>query len=363
MKSTYFPALTGIRAIAAFMVFIHHYNPFNKAVFGEATFDFFSEFHVGVTVFFVLSGFLITHRYFEFDKINFRQYLINRFARIYPMYFIITTITFLLYIIHHLDLNIKFLGLYILNISFLKGYFDEFKFSGIAQGWSLTVEEFFYFAAPVFFIFIKKSKIFLLILPLLILLFGFYLVFLFGDLNFYGFMKNDGFMLDYTFFGRVMEFFTGIALSLIVQKSHSFNTKYITFFGIMAIMISIYCLSVLKVGNGFGTDCILGKIINTFLLPLFGIAPLFFGLIYEKTIVSKVLESRLFVLLGKSSYIFYLIHMGVFAIAFKKVSDNTVFLFLMLNIISIVLYKYIETPINSFIRKKANNHTIAILNK
>ena len=56
MKSnTYLPALTGVRAIAAFMVFFHH---FNQASFPYPIYRVLNEFHTGVTVFFVLSGFL-----------------------------------------------------------------------------------------------------------------------------------------------------------------------------------------------------------------------------------------------------------------------------------------------------------------
>lgn len=89
-----YPALTGIRAIAAYMVFIHHYNFFSISVFGLEIHNFFAEFHVGVTIFFVLSGFLITNRYYLDNNFNFKNYLIKKFSRIYPMYFILTTLSF-----------------------------------------------------------------------------------------------------------------------------------------------------------------------------------------------------------------------------------------------------------------------------
>ena len=76
-ENKYLPALTGIRIIAAYMVFFHHYNPINKDFFGIVIYNFFTELHVGVTLFFVLSGFLITHRYYDFSKINYKQYLLK----------------------------------------------------------------------------------------------------------------------------------------------------------------------------------------------------------------------------------------------------------------------------------------------
>ena len=65
-----FDSLTSIRAVAAFMVYLHHFNPF----IGIKTLyigDFISEFHIGVTIFFVLSGFLISYNYLG-KKINIR---------------------------------------------------------------------------------------------------------------------------------------------------------------------------------------------------------------------------------------------------------------------------------------------------
>ena len=91
-----YPALTGVRAIAAYMVFIHHNDIFKENIFGKLIHDFFTEFHVGVTIFFVLSGFLICNRYFEDENFNFKNYFVKRLARIYPMYFILTTITFII---------------------------------------------------------------------------------------------------------------------------------------------------------------------------------------------------------------------------------------------------------------------------
>ena len=90
-----FPALTGVRAVAAFMVYMHHFNPFKTEIVGKNIHYFFDGFHIGVTLFFVLSGFLIAHRYFDDVDFEFKSYLQKRIARIYPMYFILTSATFI----------------------------------------------------------------------------------------------------------------------------------------------------------------------------------------------------------------------------------------------------------------------------
>ncbi|SFA88597.1 Peptidoglycan/LPS O-acetylase OafA/YrhL, contains acyltransferase and SGNH-hydrolase domains [Flavobacterium swingsii] len=348
----YFSALTGVRAIAAFMVYFHHFNPINKNIFGQGVYDFFSELHIGVTLFFVLSGFLIAYRYYNLENINFKEYMINRFARIYPMYFLLTTITFLFFAILHAQYSFSDFKIYFLNITFLRGFFNDFKFTGVGQGWSLTVEEIFYIIAPLLFIVVKKSKLFLLALPILILMTGFLLVYIFQDYSFYGLMKTQDFMLDFTFFGRCIEFFIGISLAIFIKKFENLNFRVITYFGLFSICFFVFLLSILKVGDGYGTDCMFGKIINTLLLPLFGIAPLFIGLIFEKTLISKILESRLFQILGKSSYVFYLIHMGIFVAVLNKIGENYIFHFVSLNIIAIILYQCLELPVNNYLRTK-----------
>lgn len=65
MKKVYFPNLNGLRFVAAFMVIIHHVEQF-KNLFGLENIFHKSPFisivgKLGVILFFVLSGFLITY--------------------------------------------------------------------------------------------------------------------------------------------------------------------------------------------------------------------------------------------------------------------------------------------------------------
>ncbi|WP_432671472.1 acyltransferase family protein [Flavobacterium sp. SM2513] len=352
MKTAHFPALTGIRILAAYMVYIHHFNPFQENDFGANVHYFFDSFHVGVTLFFVLSGFLIANRYYDTVDFSFKSYLQKRFARIYPMYFILTTLTF---IIGYLSAkSYGGFGLYFLNISFLRGFFDDLKFSGIAQGWTLTVEEMFYFLAPLFFVLLKKSKSFLLILPIGFILLGVLLVQIFESHDLHGLMANINFMAGYTFFGRAFEFFVGIGLALVLKYNFTSNFKFFTLVGIIGIVISLYLLSILEMQPETTTSMVLKNTVNTVVLPLFGILPLYFGLIKEKTILSNVLRSDLFVLLGKSSYVFYLIHIGFIRNGLTTISSNYIFLFLSLNVIAVILFLFIEKPLNHYFRRNLN---------
>jgi len=351
MSKVNFPALTGIRIVAAYMVYLHHFNPFYKEKFGSDIHYFFDSFHIGVTIFFVLSGFLIAYRYYDLKKFKFYNYMRNRFARVYPMYFLLTTITFIFGYFFNKDY--ESIKTYLLNITFLRGFFDDLKFTGIPQGWTLTVEESFYFLAPLFFILIKFRKIALIIIPICFVLIGLLLVQIFENVDFYGFLTNVNFVLGYTFFGRIAEFFVGIFLALIVMKDFKFeiNFKFFTIIGVLGILISVYLLSILESVPQTEIIMFQKNAVNSLLLPIFGIMPLFYGLITEKTLISKLLSSRLMILLGQSSYVFYLIHLGFFRTALKEFSNNYFFIFITLNMIAVVLYLFVEKPLNRFFRK------------
>ncbi len=370
----FFNELTGIRAIAAYMVFLHHYNFFfSEQRFGSFIHSFVGEFHVGVTIFFVLSGFLICYRYYDDIKLKNKKWIVNyiqnRVARIYPIYFLATTATFAMIFIHSSHLNIAGLNfpivpyggqgisvhhdiiLYILNITFLRGFFDGIHFTGAGQGWSLTVEECFYICAPFIFYFSKKVK---LIIPLLVIFFtGLLLWFIFKNINFYGFFGNLRFELYFTFFGRCFEFFVGIKLALIFKNKYEdrvskFNYK--TLIGTLYIAICISIMALIKGDKDFSSETLGGIAINNFVLPI-GIAILFLGLITETTYISRILKSKIFVLLGKSSYSFYLIHVAIINLVVAKITHSTLIIFLITTIVSIIVFKFIEEPCNKYIRK------------
>lgn len=350
MSKQIFPALTGVRALAAYMVFLHHYNPINETNFPILN-KFVGQFHIGVSIFFGLSGFLIAYRYMDSKNFHFGRYMVNRVARVYPIYFILTTITFLGTWYYQQQQSFDW-ALYGMNISFLRGFFDDLKFTGIAQGWSLTVEETFYFSAPLFFLLLRKSKYFLIILPVAILTIGFGIVYFFGNSLSFGFFSTNNFLLEYTFLGRVFEFFIGISIVFVMKKSQQLSKSgWLTYGGIVAMTICIYLMSILD-NDGAASDKIPSYFVYLLFLPLLGIAPLLFGLIQEKTVVQSLFSNKVAVLLGKSSYAFYLVHMGIFKFKLDTMTDNLWVIFIVLNILAIGIYLFLEKPLNRIIRAR-----------
>lgn len=350
-QKAYYPALTGLRALAAYMVFFYHANPFQTRGWQRPVYLFTNDLHVGVSLFFVLSGFLIYTRYAEESETNkswLIRYLQNRFARIYPLYFVVLVTLMAITVYHQggLSLNSELLFTYFTNFTLLQGFFDELKFTGIMQAWSLTVEECFYLLIP--FILLWKKKYSLFILPVLFALTGLLCVLIFQNIHFYGFFSDIHFMAEYTFFGRCFEFFAGIGLAIFIKRAdvtqrHSANYTYLSIIAFLGLIIAV---SLFGENGSPGTDRPFGLAIHQLLLPIAEIA-LFYGLIREKTWLQKILASRLFEITGKSSYAFYLIHAGYFyEVVYYHISKNVVVIFIVMNLIAIALYYVVEKPLH-----------------
>jgi peptidoglycan/LPS O-acetylase OafA/YrhL len=351
----YFPPLTGIRAIASIIVYLAHFNPFTGPAFGKYLPAFVHEFHIGVTMFFVLSGFLIFYRYgdsFDRKSISLHNYFINRFARIYPMYFILTVWTFLPFVCHCLFRTPVFL----LNISFLRGFFDEYRGTGDPSGWSLTVEEMFYALVPLMVI--ASKKIPYLLQAALFLSFGVLLTAIFSHIPFHGFFGSFQLLFEFTFFGRCFEFYTGILLAIYVKKRSAVHfppgRPFCTATGIVWIILCISGLAVntqVHLHSQPGLFLLIETLINNFLLPP-GIALLYYGLIKERSLVQRLLGTTPFLTLGKSSYVFYLIHVPFFAYFYFKFGERPLPVFLIIELIAWLMYICMEKPLNNLIRRK-----------
>jgi peptidoglycan/LPS O-acetylase OafA/YrhL len=361
-RTNYYPVLTGLRALAAYSVFLLHFNPFSAKDVGwdSLFFALFNELHIGVAVFFTLSGFLIAFRYydkdFEFNRNWFIRYFQNRVARIYPMYFLLTTLTFTVMSIGAYAFDG---GLFLANITFVRGFFDDWRFTGIGPGWSLTVEECFYFSAPLMFMLSRKIKLYqqaLILISIGAALVG--VSQLTGAYHWAGFFGSFRNVMVYTFFGRCVEFIVGIHLAVMfrrfISSPLSFSSGYFTLLGNIWIATCLAGMAAFKtpdLAQGLMHPC--GIVINNLFLPL-GVAALFWGLLTEKTFLRTFLETPLMELLGKSSYVFYLIHFGVISTFLHGYFSERALLpmFIALNIVSVILFKYIEEPLNHWIRRQ-----------
>ncbi len=329
-----------MRYVAALMVFVHHLAPRH---FHPLINNFIIELQAGVPVFFTLSGFLICHRYYQDAATGnigwFKKYLVNRFARIYPVFFIVT-------VVNCLYRDVDSIG-FILNISMLHGFFSNYVFNPLPQTWSLTVEATFYIFIPLIFYLFRK-KIPVILQAFLFLALGAILTYATSKTTMFGFFKDINFMLVLTFFGRCFEFLSGVYLCLLISKNKEIIAPQINFTWLSAFLLPALIVFISLVG---GLNSYKGIFLHNIFLPV-TVCGLIYGLITEHTLIRTFLSGKIMDLLGKSSYCFFLFHVGFIHSFFNKyIISNLLIELIFTTTLSVFAFKFLEEPLNRKIKK------------
>ncbi len=356
LKQQRFDSLTGLRAVAAAMVFVYHNRKFWYGWLPDPLMLFLNEFYLGVSVFFVLSGFVIGYTYHEKplqENTSYLKYILVRLARIFPLYLIIVTAEFF-------RTGFPPAKEMVVAYSLTQGYFEEYNINWLPQSWSLTVELCFYFVAPVFFFSLKKNltKTFFLLLVLLGIAIGIGQLLNHLHWNKAGFLANPLTVLNSTFFGRFFEFGCGLFLAQVIlgirKAGWVLKIKHQTLLGAVAGLFSIFLIALFqKQLYTTGGEAIGGAVIRN---TLFAFSMMIFinGLITERTWISRLLSTKLLVVLGNASFIFYLAHLKVvnnFLWNWHIFPDRN---FTLLWLVSIAAYFLIEKPLYELMKKGVN---------
>jgi peptidoglycan/LPS O-acetylase OafA/YrhL len=147
----YIPSLDGIRAIAFLIVFISHAG-LGKIIPGG----------FGVTIFFFLSGYLITtqlrREHERSSNINFKNFYMRRVLRIWPPFYLVLflAIGVSALVAHQTGSTFPQLQAFLTQFFHISNYYNiEFGNQGMALGtevyWSLAVEEHFYLLFPLLY--------------------------------------------------------------------------------------------------------------------------------------------------------------------------------------------------------------------
>ena len=156
----YIKQLDSLRAIAVIFVIIRHWVPKNNII------NILPTGAIGVDIFFVLSGYLITCILFDnrniadlhstSKKAVLKNFYMRRTLRIFPIYYLTV---FLLLIFHeYMGTNIRSVYLYYITYTSNFYLFKIHAWNGmITHLWSLAVEEQFYLIWPLLILFLKKK--------------------------------------------------------------------------------------------------------------------------------------------------------------------------------------------------------------
>jgi peptidoglycan/LPS O-acetylase OafA/YrhL len=336
----YKPHIDGLRAIAVIIVMLFHMRP-----------EIFSGGYLGVDVFFVLSGFVITQSlyksYLSEGHINIFNFYLRRIKRLFPALLImVLTISFAYIFFGFLwdtNLYLKSAVTSIFassNLYFLfngGNYFHQGLINPMLHTWSLGLEEQFYLAYPAFLAFLfwvaQKFKFNLKIVGSIILGFSIilYLIFFFGKGEFYA---------DFYFpIARFWEIGAGCSLFFFLFYSRYSLSK------VFAGIISAISLGLI-IGLQFFQKSIDSLQIETFLTVIATTALIYIGLTNDGALI-RFLEKKAVAYIGRLSYSLYLWHLPV--IYFANLYLDTVMFFILSPIIAFGLavfsYHLIERPL------------------
>jgi peptidoglycan/LPS O-acetylase OafA/YrhL len=183
-EKLFFPNLDGLRFLSFFLVFLSHSfaadNPSVKEMLWYKLIKvrMFSDGDIGVSFFFVLSGFLITYLLIKekelLGNINVKSFYIRRALRIWPLYYFVMIFGFFLFpIIKQMLGQVSnevadplFCFTFLNNFDSIKHVPDA---STIAVMWSVAIEEQFYLIWPILFYFAPKKYFAHVIITIIIL--------------------------------------------------------------------------------------------------------------------------------------------------------------------------------------------------
>ena len=338
--------IDGLRAIAVIPVILFH-----------AGFELFSGGFVGVDVFFVISGYLITTILIKdlennsFSLVNFYE---RRARRILPaLYFMIITSViigwFILtpYFYRDLFQTITATSLFMSNyLIYLKsGYFAAIAdLKPFLHTWSLAVEEQYYVLFPILlFLFWRFGRIATVLLLIALLIFSF--LYCLWALDHH---PNANFLLLPS---RAWELLAGCLVAFFIQKKGLLSNNFLATLGLVAIIFSVF---VFDSSTPFPSYYTLVPVLGAMAIIIFA---------NEKTLVAQILRARIIVGLGLISYSLYLWHQPVFSflkhLLFTKPTYFQSFVALVLIcLISIFSWQYVERPFRN--KKKFSKKSIII---
>ncbi len=328
--------LDGLRAIAIIMAILYHTG-----------LDILPGGFIGIEMFFVLSGYLITSQLtsdMQDNKFTFKAFYLRRFKRLLPTFIVVLLATLVVawFILLPKDLmyHVKLMGLGFMSIGnfFLAkstgGYFaPQTEEIALLHTWSLSVEEQFYLLWPVILFFVIKRFSYINSIR-------FFVVLLIAAIAFSEWQVTiDPIKAYFLLPARFYELLVGCLLAMIagyLPKLDSGKAALLAITGFVGIFFNIF--------NHNASDHFPG--INA-LYACMGTASIIYAGFFTNIVTTTISNTKL-VYVGKISYSLYLWHWPIFA--FIQYTTGTItplnaFWAMALSFaLSALTWKYIENP-------------------
>jgi peptidoglycan/LPS O-acetylase OafA/YrhL len=357
MSNTYYRGdIDSLRAIAVLSVVAFHAFP-----------NTFPGGFIGVDIFFVISGYLITSKInFGLENNIFRIYDFyqNRIIRIIPaLVLMLLTLMLISYILltkqeyKNIGEEVAAASIFISNLLSWRqiGYFDELaETKPLLHLWSLGVEEQFYIIFPFFFIQLQKyNRKNLLLLAIILLSLILSIILTFNE------KQSTAFYLPIS---RFFEFLIGSFVALNHQKIESHlqkNSKLIIF--IFLVCVIGFITLIFKINK----NIYFPGFIATFPC-LLAASIISIGNQKKVSFIRALLNNNILKLIGLISYPIYLWHAPVYSIIRLYGAESETRLLRILIIIPILTisyltYRFIELPLKTKLLKKSVTSIISII--
>ncbi|TVO74821.1 acyltransferase family protein [Sedimenticola selenatireducens] len=331
--------IDGLRAIAVLPVILFH-----------GDFSGFSGGYIGVDIFFVISGYLITSIIVaeiskqQFSLINFYERRARRILPALSLVLLFTTIA--AFILMPADLlksysqSLVSVATFSSNIFFYltSGYFSTVSDEKpLLHTWSLAVEEQYYIFFPILLMLLwsagKKNIISILVVISLISLF------LSQYLSTKGWVDENFYLI----FSRAWELLFGSLVAFMNLKTISTTKLTREIIGLLGLLLILVSILFFDAQTPFPSFFTLTPVLGTCFIIIFG---------KSDTFVGRFLSTRLFVSVGLISYSLYLWHQPLFAfLRLKTIGEPStpmlVSAIIATFILSYLSYRFIEKPFRS----------------
>lgn len=331
-----------LRALSVISVIIFHLDQ-----------RLFPNGYLGVDIFFVISGFVITKsiiRNIKKNNFSFLEFYFRRIKRILPVFLVVlfTTIIFAGFIFLVADFK-RFLESLISSLGFFSnfyfwitgGYFstnDQLK--PLLHIWSLSVEEQFYLFFPIFFYFLLKLK--------KNLNFNLFIIFLVISLSFiinvFFISKGHRDIIFFMFPARVWQFGIGVLIAMLPLLR--IKNPLLDFFYLLCAILLIIFNFITKI-----------EFLPDATLMCLGVSLILFKASNKKNFLSNIFNFKFIIFIGLISFSLYLWHWPMISflkyIHIDKLSFKLMALILILIFVtSFFSWKYIEQPFLYKYKKK-----------
>ena len=355
MKLNYRPDIDGLRAISVFAVIFYHAN------FLVLDHELFQGGFIGVDIFFVISGFLITSLILNEiynDNFSITDFYTRRIRRIIPvLFFVILSCLPIAYIFLLPSSLVDFFQSVLSTLIFSSNFY--FHHTGLIYGgpdsslkpllhtWSLSVEEQFYVIFPLILILFRKF--------LKNYIFHFFIIFFF-----IGFISTQIISTKFPLYNfyfinvRIWELLAGSIVAYLNINFIKYENKVTNYLPLLGLILILFSILFLRDEMSLPSIYSVPAVVGTCFIILFN---------NSENFITKVLSLKVFVFFGLISYSLYLWHFPLFAfynyIFFDDESFIAKIIIILLSIIlSILSYFFLEKPFRN--KKVINNKRLLI---